>query len=131
MALRLSVRALGIACCLLIVLLVAHEWSYDSIHVNGDRIHRVYIEETAPDGSAEPHLLTPPPLAPAMDSAFASVEHATRVIIGSRHFKRDDQSFSENVLLADSAFFEMFSFTLLAGIPEDSAWRHSRLRSRR
>ena len=109
--------ALGIACCLLIFLLVTHEWSYDAFHEDADRIYRVYLEETAPDGTVEPALLTPPHLAPAMDSAFAGVERTTRVIIGSRHFKRDDQSFSENVLLADSAFFQMFSFPLLAGNP--------------
>lgn len=110
--------AFGIACCLLIFMLVTHEWSYEAFHENADRIYRVYLEEKAPDGSLESHLLTPPSLAPAMDSAFAGIEHASRVIIGSRHFKQDDQSFSENVLLADSGFFQMFSFPLLAGKPE-------------
>ncbi len=109
--------ALGIACCLLISILVMHEWSYDAFHAHADRIHRVYIEETAPDGSVGSHLLTPPPLAPAMDSLFASVEHVTRVIVGNRHFKQGDGSSSETVLLADSAFFRMFTFPLLAGNP--------------
>lgn len=110
--------ALGIACCLLIFLLVTHEWSYDAFHVNENRIHRVYMQEEGPDGSLSSHLLTPPSLAPAMDSAFSAVVQTSRVITGAMHFKQDERSFSEQVLLADSAFFDMFSFPLLAGNPK-------------
>ncbi|MEM1128434.1 MAG: permease prefix domain 1-containing protein, partial [Bacteroidota bacterium] len=31
--------AVGLACCLLIALLVRHEWSYDRFHVNLDRLY--------------------------------------------------------------------------------------------
>jgi len=38
------------ACCLLIVMLGRHEWSYDRFHANGDRVYRTTIDYVAPDG---------------------------------------------------------------------------------
>ena len=107
--------ALGIACCLLIMLLVQHEWSFDTMHENGDRIHRILMQHELPDGSHEYQLLTPPPLAQAIDSAYTGVEKVTRVIGGNKLVKHGDRSFSEHLYMVDSTFFEMFSFPLLAG----------------
>ncbi len=107
--------ALGIACCLLILMLVRHEFSYDAFHENGDRIYRVVIQETAPDGEVSMQQLIDPPVPPAMDSAFAGIEASTRLIGGSLHVQRGDESFSEVVYMVDSTFFGLFSFPLLAG----------------
>ncbi len=35
---------IGITCCILIGLYIAHEWSYDRFHKNADRIARVTME---------------------------------------------------------------------------------------
>ena len=43
--------AIGLACCILIFLYVRHEWQYDAFHENADRIFRVIVRETRPDGS--------------------------------------------------------------------------------
>ena len=109
--------ALGIACCLLIMLLVQHEWSFENQHQEGDRIYRILMEHTHPDGSIEFQLLTPPPLAHAIDSAFVGVEKVTRLIGGHKLVQRGDETFSEPVYMVDSTFFEMFTFPFLAGNP--------------
>ena len=110
--------ALGIACCLLILMLVRHEFSYDAFHENGDSIYRVIIEEKTPDGEIETHQLINPPVAPALDSAFAGVDKTLRLIGGSLHVQHGDDAFSEPAYMVDSTFFEIFSFPLLAGRPE-------------
>ncbi len=110
--------ALGITCCLLIAMLVHHEFSFDVFHENGDRIYRVIIHETTPEGEPSTHQLMPPPLAPAMDSAFAAVEKSTRLIGGHLHVQRGADSFSEHVYMVDSTYLDVFSFPLLAGRAE-------------
>ncbi|MEX2400305.1 MAG: ABC transporter permease [Rhodothermales bacterium] len=110
--------ALGIACCLLIMMLVQHEFSYDRFHENVDRIFRVVIEETARDGEISYHDLIAPPVAPAMDRAFAGIEASTRLIGGGLHVQRGDASFEEQVYMVDSTFFSIFSFPLMAGREE-------------
>ena len=107
--------ALGVACCLLIMLLVRHEWSYDTHHEKGDRIFRILMQHEMPDGSHEHWLLTPPPLAQAIDSAFTGVERTTRLIGGQKLLRYGEASFPESVYMVDSTFFEIFSFPLLAG----------------
>lgn len=107
--------ALGMTCCLLIVTLVRHEWRFDRFHERADRTHRVLIRETPPGGGTEYRNLMPPDLAPAMAEAFPGVEHLTRVVIGPREVRRGTDTFPKQFLLADSTFFDVFTFPLLAG----------------
>ena len=37
--------SLGIACCVLIVLYVKDEWTFDRFHSKADRIYRAYVKE--------------------------------------------------------------------------------------
>ena len=107
--------ALGLGCCLLILLLVRHEWSFDRFHARLGRIHRVVIRETPPGGGAEFRNLMPPDLAPAMAESFPGIERLTRVVIGERDVQRDTEVLTETLLMADSTFFDIFTFPLIAG----------------
>ena len=51
--------AIGIACCLLIMLFVRSEWSYDRFHTKSDRLYRAWLQENYGEGQI---LLTPLPL---------------------------------------------------------------------
>ncbi|MDQ3846573.1 MAG: ABC transporter permease, partial [Bacteroidota bacterium] len=37
--------AVGITCCILIMLFVKSEWSFDRFHPKADRIYRAWLEE--------------------------------------------------------------------------------------
>ena len=107
--------AVGMTCCLLIFLLVRHEWSFDTFHAKAERIQRVLIEETGPDGSLDYHNLMPPPLAPEMEATFPGIETLTRVVKGTLGVRSGDQLVAENVVMVDSTFFDVLTFPLLAG----------------
>ncbi len=109
--------AVGMACCILILMLVRHERSFDRFHTEAERIHRVLIQETRPDGSLDYRILMPPPLAPALAEEFQSIEKFTRVVGGHLDVRKGDELVTEMAYLADSTFFEIFSFPLLAGDP--------------
>jgi putative ABC transport system permease protein len=113
--------ALGMTCCLLILLYVQHELSYDRFHAQADRLYRVFWQ------SENPQTRTPHPMAQALAKDFAEVESAVSLspIWGpgltrpSFSVRYGDQQFEEReVFSADSTFFEVFSFALLKGDPQ-------------
>ena len=107
--------AIGIACCLLIMLFVRSEWSYDKFHTKSDRIYRAWVKEHYEDQDDIIDITTPLPLAGALQSSFAEVESTCRVFNLNTLAKTGDQSFSEDIRMVDSSFFRIFDFTLIEG----------------
>lgn len=110
--------SVGLAFCVLIFLYVHHEWTYDRFHANADRIYRVHRATFSPDGSlrgTDPYL--PMPLGPAMQADFPEVEAYVRFRQG-RHFVRTGtDAVEEEILFADPAVFDVFTFPLQRGNP--------------
>ncbi|MEM9921578.1 MAG: ABC transporter permease [Bacteroidota bacterium] len=116
---NLSGLTLGILMCLLIVLFLQHESSYDQFHKDGDRIYQVAL--TSSFGGSEFYTSnTPPPVGETMVSEFPEIESYTRHHMpGDVAMRYEDQLFTEsNVWMVDSNFLEFFSFTLLEGNPK-------------
>ena len=110
---------LGITACLLIGLYIWQETHYDSFHLNKDRIMRVTMEIGAA-GNVDKVAVTGTKVGPEFARKFPAVESFTRTIIGTRIVANGDKAFTEkNVLFADSAFFNIFSFRLLKGNPNN------------
>jgi putative ABC transport system permease protein len=110
--------AVGITCCLLIMLYVEQELSYDRFYPNADNIYRVghtVIRPTRTGISAA----SPTPLAPALKAEYPEIEHITRIYFDSQVLfeYEEKQIYEENVIYADPAFFDVFPFPLLKGDP--------------
>ena len=110
--------AVGIACCLLILLYVQDERSYDRFHEHADRIVRVIGEVESNDGSWRGRAATPYLLMPLIRDEFPQVEQAVRLAQTSQLVRYDNQQFTEeNFFFADSTVFEVFSFDFIQGDP--------------
>ena len=107
--------AIGITCCLLIMLFVRSEWSYDKFHNKSDRIYRAWVREHYEDQDDLIDITTPLPLAGALQSSFAEIESTCRVFNFNTLVKTGDQSFSEDMRMVDSSFFRIFDFALVEG----------------
>ena len=116
---NLSGFALGIACCLLILLYVQDELSYDRFHEQADEIYRVAIREVTPTSDVL-YPLTPYPLAATLVADFPEVRHATRLRRRQAlAISYGDQLFDETrIHRADSNFFEVFQLPFLQGHPK-------------
>ncbi|MGD2245630.1 MAG: ABC transporter permease [Candidatus Aminicenantes bacterium] len=108
--------ALGMALCVLIILYIQAELSYDRFHKNSDRIYRV-AEETTRRGSIVSHANIFPIMAPNLVKEFPEISNAVRfdkeqrVLVGA-----NGKIFIEDrFLFADSSMFDVFSFPLLKG----------------
>src|SRR5688572_15049006 len=107
---------IGITACLLIVLYISDELSYDRFHANADRIYQVNLHGRIA-GQDINTANTCPPMAQALIADVPEVEAATRLrAVNGITVKNEDKIFAEdNAFFADSNFFQFFSFRLLMG----------------
>jgi putative ABC transport system permease protein len=115
----------GIACCVLIVLYVKDELSYDHYHKNYNEIYRVLHafrspagkKNTPPPAPAEFQVWGCAPVGPALKADFPEVTKVTQFTSPvTLLMEYGDKRFQENTLLfADSATFDIFSWKLLSG----------------
>lgn len=111
---------IGLACFMLIMLYVNHEWSYDKFHGEGDQIYRVGLERKYP-GRSRSYAIIPHSYGEAIKEEISSVEESCRLFFfggNNFQFKIEDQSYEESSFMwSDSTFFKLFDITLLQGDP--------------
>lgn len=111
--------AVGLTACLLIALYVQQEWSYDAFHEKGDRIARVIMEYGTGTEANTLIGVTGTKVAPAFVRTFPEVEAAVRIFATENIVKSEEKLFNEkHFYYADSSFFSIFSFQLIAGNPQ-------------
>jgi putative ABC transport system permease protein len=109
--------AIGISCCVLILLWIQHELSWDRFHEHAENIYRVSQKQY--DGHLTP--VTPLPLADILKTEFPEVVNAARYLTYSKlQLKYGDKSFSQRPLVADPSFFQMLSFDFVEGDPNNA-----------
>ena len=106
--------AVGMACCLLMLLYVRDELRYDRYHEQAERIHRLIRETSA---------YTAAPMAPALAADLPIVEQAARIDYDEVEIRQGDQLFEETLFFADSSLFSIFSFELVRGDPATALTR--------
>jgi putative ABC transport system permease protein len=110
--------AIGMTCCILMLLWVQDELSFDRFHQNSDRIYRLCLDANI--GSPLRVPVSMAPAGPAMASEFPEVEGAVRIIRPERvSVKFEDMTFQEeDVCYADNSIFDVFTFPLVSGDPK-------------
>ncbi|NKB69299.1 MAG: FtsX-like permease family protein [Candidatus Latescibacteria bacterium] len=112
--------AIGMACCILILLYVQDEIRYDRFHANGERIYRVATQWLNPQTGEEfPSAISEYRMAEALAVDFPEMEQIVRLFpTGATTVRHGDKIYNENgFLYVDPNFFEVFTFELLAGDP--------------
>jgi putative ABC transport system permease protein len=113
--------ALGLASCIIILAYMGYELSYDRFHEKADRIYRGVLHVT----SEREWEITPQMVAavgPSLKEDFPEIEKTVRFRIPEdRYLAYNERSyFVKNVFYSDSALFDVFSFRLLQGNPEQA-----------
>ena len=116
-AINILGMTIGITSCLMIVLYVTHELSYDTFHPDADRIFQVGLNGKI--GGQDIRVSnTCPPMAEALVADIPGVESSTRIasMFGQPVVRNGEKIFSEEkVFFADSNFFEFFGYRLKEG----------------
>jgi putative ABC transport system permease protein len=106
--------AVGITCCFLIMLFVRSEFSYDKFHNKANRIYRVSQHEKY-EGQDFINTVTPLSMAGVMQQTYGEIESSCRVFAFNSLVKVNNSSFTEDMRMVDSTFFNIFDFALLQG----------------
>ncbi len=109
--------AIGMTVCLLMLMYVVNEISYDDFHEKGDRIYRLACD-WGTEGSKMKFAGSMPAFAPALNSEIPEIEVAARIrhnsemiILGAQNEKYKQSQ----IFHADPEVFDIFSWTLLEG----------------
>lgn len=113
--------AVGLACCMLIMLYVLDELSYDRYNAKANRIYR--IQSDIRFGSNDLHFaVSPDPIGPTLKKDYPQVEQFVRLHQrGTWLVKRVGEPTNlreDNITFADSTLFEVFTLPFIAGDPK-------------
>ena len=108
--------AIGLACCLFILIWVLDELNYDKFHENAPYLYRVE-ENQYYSGRVYHVTVTPYPLAPAIKADFPEIIEATQYVgVGGQLIRYGEKAFFETGIRAVApAFFRMFTFPFVKG----------------
>src|SRR3984893_10906891 len=113
--------AAGLATCLLIMLYILDESSYDKHHKNVERIYRI---ASLAGKESDTWAAQPAPLAWALKSDLAEIEQVTRllkfpnmdkVLLKYEHNNENKSFFESNGYYVDSTFFQLFTYDFKYG----------------
>ena len=111
--------AIGMAACILIVMYIQDELSYDRYHPNADRIYRI-VDDIESGGQTIQTAGTPPGWAPALKRDYPEIEAYVRMR-GTESawliIQGDTRFYERKVIWAEAPLFDLFSIPLVAGNP--------------
>ena len=114
--------AIGIMSCMLIIIYIGNELSYDRFHKKGERIYRLFFNYTSPNGESFNHATGPYRLADELADRYPEIEEAVRLSFTSPMPLRNGEIVfvEDNVMLADSNVFRLFTFEIEGGDPSQA-----------
>lgn len=110
---------IGLAACVLIFQYLSREWNYDKFHADYENIYRVK-QAIQKEGIIVESATTFSSLALELKQEYPSVQAVCRLhrISGNVTVQHEEKVFrEENLIGADSSFFELFQFPFLYGSP--------------
>ena len=109
--------ALGMACAILLLLVIHNQLTFDRIYPHENRLYQV-MNRAFVDGQLESWGGTPQALTPVLKTDFPEVEKAARVsVVGSLLFNVGDNHLRSWGYLTDPAFLDLFGLPFLEGDP--------------
>lgn len=118
---NLSGLTIGIIAASLILIYINYELSFDRFNKNSDRILRVYSTYKF-EGVNMSVVVKPAPLAKFLQDKLPEVVKTVRIA----HIPKglvsagDKNFFEEGILIADSSIFDVFTFPLIVGNPDEA-----------
>jgi putative ABC transport system permease protein len=116
--------AVGLAVCMMIMLYVAHEMSYDNFHKNGNRIFKPAAQIINNGSTINMAYMSYASAAllkqsqPTVDDYMRTLKYFRQVVV-SNPAAPSSKFVETKLLFADPGFFNFFSFKLLSGSPAD------------
>ncbi len=117
-AINIAGLSVGLGVCLLIILYVKDELSYEKHNTQSENIYRIDADIYF-NGTQFTSAVSPAPLVPTLKKDYPFIIQYTRLRnFGDILIKKDNQNIpNKNAVFADSTFFQVFSIPMIAGNP--------------
>ena len=109
--------SIGMACCVLALVVIHHERGYDRFHTHADRVYRVLRERISND-QKQVRWLTDGALARALEAEIPEIERASKNRIYRVAVRHENRAFELRQGHIDEAFFDIFRFPFITGDAE-------------
>lgn len=106
--------ALGITCCILVLLFVQEEYSFDRFHEKADNIFRI-AEDIQRPAEVFHSVRVASWIGPGLKDNFPEVLNAVRIVRWAGKVSWQDKRFDERLFYADPSFNKIFTFPLTEG----------------
>ncbi|MBB2149216.1 ABC transporter permease [Pedobacter gandavensis] len=107
--------AIGLASCMLLLLYVAYEWSYDKHTTGYDRTYVVYTNMKSGDGAVS-YAWTSGIMAPYLSSTMPDIAYASHSTYPREYLlSNQDKSFKKFGVYADPSFLKIFDYQMIKG----------------
>lgn len=113
--------AIGMAAFILIIGYISFEFSFDTMHVETKNIYRVESKFYMGNELTDNWATSSPGYAPAMKEEFEEIINYVRLFNNKKDKtvrNEEIQHREDNICYADSTFFDIFSYPLIAGNPQ-------------
>ena len=121
---NISGLAVGLACFILILAYIQHEFSYDRFFEKADQIYRVLVSDRFSTETTEYNDTNPELLAPLLKSEFPEIINSTRIYKSSATEKtvmqKENKLFYSDGLYADENFLNVLTYPLISGFREEA-----------
>lgn len=108
--------ALSMSVCLMVLIDVKDQISYDKFHPHPERTYRIITELTNREGREFRIATTPLPLAGNLSKDYNFLEKSVRIYpIGSKPASSETKELTINAAFTDPGFFKVFGFSLKSG----------------
>ena len=112
--------AAGMACCILILLFIQDELSYDQYHKNKKRIYRITFGEEM-GGNHDHYAGVPYGAVSAFVEKLPEIKSCARIGKGTGIIKTGEGEFeADGIIYTDSTFFSIFTHEFTAGDPSNA-----------
>ncbi len=112
--------AAGMAACILILLFIQEEVSYEGMHSQSENVYRVLTIDKALGTNNQRVGITQPAIGANLADAFPEIDAALRLTFGGQTLlRRGDETpiYAEELRSADPNFFDFFDYPLISGDP--------------
>ncbi len=112
--------AISMSICIIIIMMVADQMSYDKHIKKGDRVYRINTERLHSDEFINKYATSPQPLAEELTTNYSGIEATTTIRRGFGNAWVDfdnDVNIPVSGFFADESFFDVFEHELLYGDP--------------
>lgn len=123
-ALNIVGLSVALAACIIIFLVLQHEFSYDTYHKNADRVHQVVRKDVYPDGEQFDYGM-PFPTAKALRNDYPTIEfpelftsYGSQVTVMADSNTNSNKKFIESrpgLIFCEPEVFDLFDVTWLSG----------------